>query len=317
MPSPFTRRSASLLVALWCLVGAACATSGTAGSPRAAAEPKADAVDIVIQGAVDSEVDPLVAALANAQKVQIGAWTFWRGRMAGRAVVVSRTEVGPINAAAATTLAIRTFRPRLIINQGTAGATVPRLRVFDMIVGEATVDYGGFRSGPSAAGAGSNPADWQRMPHRLRLDGEERIALPVFPGDPTVLAIAMARPYSEGRLVKGIIGSAFQFNREVDRLNWIHEKYDAISEDMESAFAAGTALGFGTPFLAVRIISDSDFYAPGIHPDAAAICARFVTSLVSALPQRLEFGTTGRVAIARPCNPGERLHACPAAVPVP
>jgi len=134
------------------------------------------------------------------------------------------------------------------------------------------------------------------MPHRMRLDGEERLALPVFPGDPTILQLVMARPYSNGRLVKDIIGSAFQFNREVDRLNWIHEKYDAVSEDMESAYAGGTALGFGTPFLAIRIISDSDFYSPGIHPDAAAVCARFVVGLVPALPNPLALAPQGRVA---------------------
>jgi adenosylhomocysteine nucleosidase len=105
----------------------------------------------------------------------------------------------------------------------------------------------------------------------------------VFPGDPDVLAVALAQPYAHGKVTKGIIGSAFQFNREVDRLLWIREKYDAVSEDMESAFAAGAALGFNTPFLAVRIISDSDFYASGVHPRAADYCARFVAGLVGAL----------------------------------
>ena len=47
------------------------------------------------------------AALAGKEQIQIAAWTFWRGRIAGKTVVVSRTEVGPVNAAAATTLAER------------------------------------------------------------------------------------------------------------------------------------------------------------------------------------------------------------------
>ena len=86
-------------------------------------------------------------------------------------------------------------------------------------------------------------------------------------------------------MLKGVIGSAFQFNREVDRLRWIHDKYGAVSEDMESAFASGAALGFSTPFLAIRIISDSDFYQPGIHPDAAGYCAEFVVGFVGRLPE--------------------------------
>ena len=255
-------------------------------SPVAPA-PDAEQVDVMIQGAGDSEVEPLVASLSGATRIQIAAWTFWRGRLGGKRVVISRTEVGPINAVAATTLAILTFHPRLIINQGTAGATGPDLHVFDIIAGEATVDYGGFSTRHAEAGEGSDPSGWMRMPHRLRFEGDERIALPVFPGDPDVLAVALAQRYEHGRVLKGVIGSAFEFNREVDRLAWIRENYEALSEDMESAFAAGAALGFNTPFLAIRIISDSDFYAPGVHPDAAQYCAEFVARLVTRLPAAL------------------------------
>ena len=102
-------------------------------------------VDIVVQGALDVELQPLLAALEEKREIQLAAWTFWRGKIAGRSVVISRTEVGPINAVAATTLAITHFRPRLVINQGTAGANDPDLKVFDIIIGESTVDYGAFQ----------------------------------------------------------------------------------------------------------------------------------------------------------------------------
>ncbi len=267
-----------------CAAAGACAQSTSQAAVRQASSPDAARIDVVIQGAVDSEVEPLVASLSDATRIQMSAWTFWRGRLGDKRVVISRTEAGPINAVAATTLAIMTFHPRLIINQGTAGATAPALRVFDIIVGEATVDYGAFSTTHAEAGEGSDPSNWIRMPHRLRFEGDERIPLPVFPGDPNIMAIALKRPYEHGRVVKGIIGSAFQFNREIDRLQWIRERYEAISEDMESAFAAGAALGFNTPFLAIRVISDSEFHAPGIDPRAAGYCARFVTRLVTDLP---------------------------------
>jgi adenosylhomocysteine nucleosidase len=273
-----------LAAAVVLLTGCGAARAGQSPQPSARA---AGGVDIVIQGAIDAEVDPLIGSLSGARRIQIAAWTFWRGRIGTRDVVVSRTEVGPINAVAATTLAIQAFHPKVIINQGTSGATVPHLRVLDIVVGEATVDYGGFTTWHTDAGGGSDQRTWTRMPHRLRFEGGERLTLPVFPGDPDLLAVALRQPYEHGRLVKGIIGSAFQFNQEVDRLAWIHATYDAVSEDMESAFAAGAALGFGTPFLAVRIISDSDFYNTGIHPDAAEYCARFVARLAGQVPLTL------------------------------
>src|SRR5262247_1992129 len=117
-------------------------------------------VDIVVQGAIDSELQPLLAALEGKEQIQIAAWTFWRGRIGAKRVVVSRTEVGPINAVAATTLAVVNFKPKLIINQGTAGANDPELKVFDIVVGEATVDYGAFRSSHADAGQGIDMSRW-------------------------------------------------------------------------------------------------------------------------------------------------------------
>jgi adenosylhomocysteine nucleosidase len=258
--------------------------SGCAASaprpPAAAPPPVHAAVDIVVQGAVDSELQPLLAALEGREQIQIAAWTFWRGHMGGKNVVVSRTEVGPMNAATATTLAIVNFHPRLIINQGTAGAADPELKVFDIVVGEASVDYGAFRSTHADAGAGVDLARWSPMPHRIRLDGKERVEFKNFPGDAQAIEAALAMPNPRGRVVKGVIGSAFEFNREVDRLVWMRRTYGVASEDMESAFAAGTAAGFKTPFLAIRIISDSEFHAPDFQAIAGEYCAAFVVDLV-------------------------------------
>ena len=108
---------------------------------------------------MDTELQPLLAALEGQEQIQIAAWTFWRGRIAGKTVVVSRTEVGPVNASTATTLAIVNFRPRLIINQGTAGAAIPDLKLFDIVVGEATVDYGAFRSTHAGRGRRRGPVE--------------------------------------------------------------------------------------------------------------------------------------------------------------
>jgi nucleoside phosphorylase len=52
---------------------------------------------------------------------------------------------------------------------------------------------------------------------------------------------------------------------------------------MESAFAAGAAVGFKTRFLAIRIISDSEFYAPQVQGTAGEYCAAFVVDVIKQL----------------------------------
>ena len=281
--------SAALVFCLAVCFSAACSSAAArppaaapGGPPARTAQPH-PAADIVVQGAVDTELQPLLNALEGKEPIQIAAWTFWRGRIGGKTVVVSRTEVGSINAVAATTLAIVNFRPRLIINQGTAGAAVPDLKLFDIVVGESTVDYGAFRSAHADAGAGVDLSRWTPMPHRLRLDGGERIAFDRFPGDPAAIDAALRIANPRGRVVKGVIGTAFEFNREVDRLAWMNKTYGVVSEDMESAYAAGAAAGFKTPFVAIRIISDSDFLGTEFQPVAGEYCAAFVLEFIKTL----------------------------------
>jgi adenosylhomocysteine nucleosidase len=269
------------IVALALVVGLA------AQDPQVTVQPPGQAglaVDLVVQGAVDSELQPLLAALEEKETIQIASWTFWRGRVGSRRVVVSRTEVGPMNASVATTLAIAHFRPRLIINQGTAGALDPELRVYDIVVGEATVDYGAFRSTHADAGAGVDHARRTPMSTWLRPDGKDRVEFKQFPGDREASQVALATPNPRGRVVKGVIGSAFEFNREIDRLAWVRKTYGAASEDMESAFSAGAAMGFGTRFLAIRIISDSEYHAPEFQRVAGEYGAAFVLDLIKRLP---------------------------------
>jgi len=283
-----TRRTALGAAGALLFVLAACAAArpqeSRAPAPAAALMPQASpgqTVDLLIQGAVDTELQPLLAALEGSERIQIGSWTFWRGRMAGTRVVISRTEVGHANAAASTALGIMTFRPKLIINQGTAGAVDPALKVFDIVVGESTVDYGSFQSSHADLGAGVDQARWTPLPHRIRLDGGDRVEFTSFPGDAEMMKHALATPNPRGRVLTGVIGSAYEFNRELDRLVWMRKTFGASTEDMESAFSAVVATGFKTPFLAVRMVSDNEFTAPEFQRVAGEYCAAFVVDLVT------------------------------------
>ena len=96
---------------------------------------------ILIQGAMDVETDRTAARLEDRQEETIAGFRFWQGRYAGLDLVVSRTEVGTVSAAAATALGIQRFTPSLVLNQGTAGAHCSDLHVGDIVVGRACVAF--------------------------------------------------------------------------------------------------------------------------------------------------------------------------------
>jgi adenosylhomocysteine nucleosidase len=256
----------------FCLLTVACA-------------PAAERYDLLVQGALDSELQPILTALTNKKEVKLEAWTFWTGRIGPHRVVVSRTEVGPINAVASTVLGIQRFHPKAIINQGTAGAHNPSLQLWDIVVSEKTTDYGAFRSSHGNEGEGVSTARWTPIAHRLR-EGAERKPYPNFPADPTLIEAALEIKNPRARVLRGNVGSAYQFNKEIDYLRWVHRTYKTDTEDMESAFVAGVATAMRIPFVAIRIVSDSEYNHPTFEQIAGQYCAEFVVDMIRALPKR-------------------------------
>ena len=252
-------------------------------SALCSALPAADRYDLLVEGAVDFELGPLLESLQSKHQFQIGSWTYWTGRIGAKSVVVARTEQGPINAAASTAFAIDRFHPAAIVNQGTSGAHNPDFQVFDIVLGASTTDFSGYRSIHKDPGAGIDVTQWTPMPHSLRIGGGGLRAFPSFPGDPALLAAARATPYDKGRLRVGTIGSAYSFNRQIDFARWVRQTFGTDSEDMESAYAAGVATGMQIPFLAVRIISNSEYNHPTLDPASGTYCAQFVVDLIRSL----------------------------------
>ncbi|HTA41405.1 MAG TPA: 5'-methylthioadenosine/S-adenosylhomocysteine nucleosidase [Bryobacteraceae bacterium] len=234
----------------------------------------ADRYDLMIEGAVDFEIAPLLDALQGRQQIQLGSWTYWTGRIGSKSVVIARTEQGPINAAASTAFGIDRFHPAAIIDQGTAGAHNPDYDVFDIVLGAKVTDFSASKSDL----ARSPPA-----PHELRLGGHQLKSFTGFEGDAALLATARNTPYDKGKVQIGNIGSAYAFDRQIDFIRWVRQTYGTDSEDMESAYAAGVAAGMQIPFLAIRIISNSQLNHPKFEREAGTYCAQFVLRLVRSM----------------------------------
>ena len=258
-------------------------------APAFSQPPGARALDrpIVVQGAMQIEVDALVARLEYPTLEQIGGWNFWRGTVNGYPVIVSKTLKGIANAAAATVLAIERYHPIAIVNQGTAGGLDPELRLYDIVIGTSSVSLGAFKTPFRARGAGSNTLDW--VPLNLTMaDGSAASGDPKarnvarFDADaPLVEAARRAVPhYKRGRVVEGAIGSADMWNVELDRLARFRSEYGTIVEEMETAAAAQVAGLLNTPFLGIRVVSDNATNGGAWDPKTSEACEEFVYEVI-------------------------------------
>ncbi|MBM6615766.1 5'-methylthioadenosine/S-adenosylhomocysteine nucleosidase [Desemzia sp. RIT804] len=234
---------------------------------------------IAIQGAMDGEIAVLLEAMQTYTEEKHGSYSFFLGEVEKIPLVVSRTEIGMVNAAAATALLIDKYQPSVIINQGTAGGHDPQLNVFDTIIGKEIVHINNFVSNHLEEGEGMSPESWVPMQTFVREENNKLKDVFVFESDSELVKVALelGPEYTNGKVVEGRIGTADFWNREIDRINWLHEKFQTRGEEMEAYAVAQIARAFNTPFLSIRTISNSEITQEYIEDldTAGKYCAEF------------------------------------------
>ncbi|MYL30832.1 5'-methylthioadenosine nucleosidase [Halobacillus halophilus] len=241
---------------------------------------------ILIQGPMPIEAENFAERLENVEEEESGTFVFYKGTVDDYPVIVMKTGKGMENTAAATALAIEKFNPAAIINQGTSGGHDPDLNVFDIVLGERTVNLGSLKTGNREDGEGITPTEW--IPMDLMASegsaGEDPDAenIRYFEGDKDLLEAAQAvkETHKEGKVVEGTIGSADVWNNEVDRIQWFHENFGSSVEEMEGAAGAQIAKAYDTPYLGIRILSNNKTNGGEYNPETAASNQDYVYEVV-------------------------------------
>lgn len=202
---------------------------------------------IIIQGAMEMEVDELLK-IANIEKEEnIKGFKFYIGQINEYPVIVSETQIGIINASISTLISILTFNPIAIINQGIAGAHVNYIHRNDIVVGEKSVNINAFITGIKNKNEGSNPFEWQFDTRSIEFKGTQKL-----------INLAKSMKDIDYNLFYGILGSGDIFNREIDRIKWIREKKNTLCEDNESIAVYTICDRFNIPCIGFRTITNNE-----------------------------------------------------------
>ena len=236
---------------------------------------------IVILGPMHSETDYLIEQLGNLREVSIGEYRFFCGELEGRPLVIGRTQIGMVNAAAAATAAILRFEPECILLQGTSGAHDPSLHRGDIVLGKTLVNINNYMIPHRDKGAGSRPDDWEFFGTEMTVNGSLTQIKRLF-SDETLLRIAESVPYAKGNKVTGSIGSGDVWNRELDRISAIQAEYGTFCEEMECFAVAQVCDQLGKiPLLVIRIISNNEWHAEEtFDPSVGTDCQKFTLDVV-------------------------------------
>ncbi|MCL6422580.1 5'-methylthioadenosine/S-adenosylhomocysteine nucleosidase [Brachybacterium sp. JHP9] len=208
--------------------------------PLAPAQP----APVLVLAAMAEESSPLVARLTEVQEVAVpftGSQRAWRGSLAGVDTVVMTTGIGIAAAAAAATWAILTLAPRAVISAGSAGGLAADVEVGTLIIG-AQFSY----SLADATAFGYAPGQVPGGPVQFEADADLRER-----AEAAARAAVGTHPVRTGLMLSG---DAFVTAPLADPMR---ERFPgALSADMETTGIAQACAALGTPFVAVRAVSD-------------------------------------------------------------
>lgn len=238
---------------------------------------------ILIEGAMNTETEILIRALENPVAYRDFNYLFVAGTYKNYPVVVARTEQGLANAAASTTLAIKKFNPIAVINQGTAGGITPEFNIGDIVIGEKSIPTSAYKTAKSLKGAGVDFTT-QEMRGVYAYDKATGKFQPYkeYLADPTLLKVAqnVADAHKEFNVTTGVIGSADWWMCWIDYMDFLHEKYGTVCEEMETVAVAQICQNAGLPFIGIRVLSDNITINDDYAPRSATVAQDFVLLVV-------------------------------------
>lgn len=228
-------------------------------------------VDIAVIGAMEPEVEGLIAEMKEKNVETVSGITVNLGKIGERYVAVAKCGIGKVFAALCAEALIIKYSPSLIINTGVGGALAKDLKTGDIVIANTLCQHD---MDTSAIG---DPVGLVSGINKIYFDADKR-ASEILLGAAKSLGLT-AR---EGRIASGdkFIASSEDKTR-------ITKAFSADVCEMEGCAIAQVAFVNNIPFAVVRAISDSaDGEATMDYPTFLPIAAKNSQKMTMALIEK-------------------------------
>ena len=225
-------------------------------------------VDIGIIGAMQPEVEAIIASLDSHECESISGIDFHTGKIGDKTVAVAKCGIGKVFAAICAEIMILKYSPDLLVNTGVGGALASDLKTGDIVIADSLCQHDMDTSpigDPKGLVSGIN---------MIYFEADKRAA--------QILLDSAAELGLTARLGRIATGDKFiASSADKDR---IIADFSADACEMEGCAIAQTAFVNRTPFAVVRAISDSaDGEATMDYPTFLGIASRNSTNLTLSL----------------------------------
>lgn len=229
---------------------------------------------IVIQGALQNEIEYLLKIFEVKNKINIGSYFFYECIYKNYPVIISKTKIGEISSAIATTLAIQKYDPLFILNQGTAGALVEWLNKKDIVIGKQIYYLSQFSTDENKENDEINP--WKKVGYRT-IDNE----IVSYNANEKFLSwLQSIDILKRENIYFDIIGSGDIWTKDVNQMKKYNNDYGIVCEAMECTGAYMAANSFQTPLVSIRVISNNEIKKQQYDEKTSIITQKLIINIM-------------------------------------
>lgn len=210
---------------------------------------------ILVQGAEKEEINYYLEKIQNMVIEKVGGFEFYIGEILRKKennykIIISKTDIGEINASIATGIAIERYKPDLIINQGTCGGHDVNAKTGDLIIVKDFVYTTSFITQKSEKSSLDN---WKIKEYNQNKDYLKKASEKYVEKFNDLL-----KKYKKDGIHVGTIASGDIWNREKERIRFLNKEYETLAEEMEVAGVYTAANRFNIPVVSIRIVSNNE-----------------------------------------------------------
>jgi len=272
-----------------CFLRAASQWAGAAEAQATPAHYKAENT-IVVLGAVPQEITLFTDAMGKPPKSEVWGIPYYRGKIAGKDVVVAITGIGKTFTGMTTTLFIQQFKPRLVLMSGTGARINQSLRTGDVIVATETHehDYGSLTRTGMVYRSLNGPDNGNEVQNAFSPPASLLSAADKAMATYTAPEVTANGATYRVKVRRGVVSSSDLFGVTQERIDSLRTAFHTDIMEMESAPLGLVCQTLGVPYLIVRAGSNVAQEAPNddylrLGPIAAREAARFSLHLLEYL----------------------------------
>ncbi|MCQ4086028.1 5'-methylthioadenosine/adenosylhomocysteine nucleosidase [Saccharibacillus sp. JS10] len=195
---------------------------------------------IALMGAMDEEIMLLLDVLEEPRSRTVAGITYTEGRLHGSNVVVCRSGIGKVNAAATAQILISEFKVSSLIFTGVAGALHPDLQIGDIVISSDSMQHD-MDASPLGYAPGIIPAHVES----------------IFPADAALIAQAEeACRIQNVSFYTGRVLSGDRFVADRSDVQRLREQFEGVCTEMEGAAVGQVCRMNAIPYVVIRSMSD-------------------------------------------------------------